>query len=137
MLQSLSNEWSGTWSNSLQKGLFLLLCTLFLQHHCQKTWMWLDTKFQTYIKLWIKLMLHTVKSRCHKNLLIVEVHTVLLIRQNSGTMVIRCIFYVQRAYSVTIHSYCQCNQHFTWAANFQNWVGCFCEVYAGWNISDW
>ena len=73
-------------------------------------------------------MLHTVKSSCQKILLIVEGNTILLIRQNNGTTVIRCIFYVQRPYSVTMRSNCQCNQHFTWAANFQNWVGFFCEV---------
>jgi len=58
--------------------------------------------------------------------LIVEENTVLLIKQNSGTKGLCCIFYMQRPYGVTIHSNCQYNQHFKRAANFQNWVGCFC-----------
>ena len=53
-----------TWSNCLQKVLYLLLCTMFLPHHCQTTWMCLDTKFQTHIELWTKLMLHVVQSSC-------------------------------------------------------------------------
>jgi len=32
----------------------------FLPHHCQTTWMCLDTKFQTHIEIWTKLMVHAV-----------------------------------------------------------------------------
>ena len=32
----------------------------FLPHHCQTTWMRLDTKLQTHVELWTKLMLRAV-----------------------------------------------------------------------------
>jgi hypothetical protein len=63
---------------------------------------------------------HSLIQLFRKEVLIVEVNTVLLIRQNSGTKVSCFIFYVQRPYGVTIQSNCQCNQHFMQAANFQN-----------------